>query len=214
MSNTTEIEAVLFKRSGDRYVYQSPNPWVFGRSKRYLVTEAQKAELMSLIAARRPKLRIALVMAIVLFWAAAASLIVWALSPHEDPTAIDALAIAALALIPLYLSWVAALQRQLRRIQPIIDGAPPTQERITRPELRKALSDSMSMRKSLLLALTWAFTCATQVFSLVIRNGYHPLFSDVQSWLNTFTAVLGAGLALYYLAVAIHKIESRAERRC
>src|SRR5438105_4507902 len=126
MSNTTEIEAVLFKRSGDRYVYQSPNPWVFGRSERYLVTEAQKAELMTLIAARRPNLRTMLITAGVLFWAAAASLIVWTLSPHENPTALDALAIAALVLIPPYLACVAALHWQQSRIRPIIVDAPPT----------------------------------------------------------------------------------------
>jgi len=208
MSNTSEIEAVLFKRSGDRYVYQSPNPWVFGPSKRYIVTEAQKAELIALIAARRPKQRIALVTAGILFWAAATGLIAWALSPHDNPSALDAYAILALVVIPLYLAWVVALHRQLRRIHPVIAEAPRTQELIARSELRKAMTDAMSLRKSLLLALTWAFTSATQVWALVMRNWQHPLFSDVQSYFNTFSAMLAAALALYYLAVAVRKIET------
>ena len=208
MSNTSEIEAVLFKRSGDRYVYQSPNPWVFGPSKRYLITEAQKAELIALIAAHRPKLRIALVTAGILLWAAAAGLIAWAVSPHDNPSALDAYAILALVVIPLYLAWVAALHRQLRRIHPVIAEAPPTQELIARSELHKAMTDAMSLRKSLLLALTWAFTSATQVWALVMRNWQHPLFSDVQSYFNTFSAMLAAALALYYLAVAVRKIET------
>jgi hypothetical protein len=131
------------------------------------------------------------------------------LSPHENPTGLDALAIAALVLIPGYLACVAALYKQQSRIRPIVADAPLTDERITRSELRKAMTKAMSLRKTLLLAVTWAFTCGTQVWILVIRNWYHPLFSDVQSYLNTFTAVLGAALALYYLAVAIRKIESR-----
>jgi hypothetical protein len=145
----------------------------------------------------------------ILLWAAAAGLIVWVLSPHADPTARDAFAIVALVVIPLYLAWVTALQRQLRRIRPIIAKAPPTQEQITRPELRKAMTDAMSVRKSLLLALTWAFTCATQVLTLVMRNSHHPLFSDVPSFFNAFTATVGVALALYYVAVAMRKIESR-----
>jgi hypothetical protein len=170
MSNTTEIEAVLFKRVGDHYVYQSPNPWIFGRKKQYLVTEAQKAELMKLIAARRPKLRITLITAGVLFWLAAATVIASTLSPHENPTGLDALAIAALVLIPGYLACVAALYKQQSRIRPIVADAPLTDERITRSELRKAMTKAMSLRKTLLLAVTWAFTCGTQVWILVIRN--------------------------------------------
>jgi hypothetical protein len=210
MSNASEIEAALFKRSGERYIYQAPHPWLLGRTKRYLVTEAQKAQLMTILAARRPKLRIALVAGGVSAWALAAGLIAWALSPHDNPTVTDALAITALVAIPLYLACVAALHWQLRRIRPILAEAPRTNERITRREMRKAMTGAMSVRKSLLLAATWVFVCVTQVAILVDRSWHHAaLFSNVQSYFNTFTAVLGALLALYFLAVAIRKVEAR-----
>jgi hypothetical protein len=195
---------------GGRYIYQAPHPWLFARTKRYLVTEAQKSQLMTILPARRPRLRIALVAGGVSAWAAAAGLIAWALSPHDNPTATDALAITALVLIPLYLACVAALHWQLRRIRPIVAEAPRTEERITRREMRKAMTGAMSVRKSLLLAATWAFICATQVAILVERSWHHPaLFSNVQSYFNTVTAVLGALLCLYFLAVAIRKVDSR-----
>jgi hypothetical protein len=34
MSNIAEIEAVLFKEVGGGYVFQAPNPWVFGPRSR------------------------------------------------------------------------------------------------------------------------------------------------------------------------------------
>jgi hypothetical protein len=46
MSNVAEIEAALFKQVGGGWVFQAPNPWVFGRTSRYLVNETQKAELL------------------------------------------------------------------------------------------------------------------------------------------------------------------------
>ena len=49
MSNVAEIEAVLFKQFGSGYVFLAPNPCVFGRSSRYLVNEAQKAEILAII---------------------------------------------------------------------------------------------------------------------------------------------------------------------
>jgi hypothetical protein len=51
------------------------------------------------------------------------------------------------------------------------------------------------------------------VWALVMRNWQHPLFSDVQSYFNTFTAMLAAALALYYLAVAVRKIETETSDR-
>ena len=39
------IEEAGFKRIDGGYVFQSRNPWFFGPSHRYLVDEAQKAEI-------------------------------------------------------------------------------------------------------------------------------------------------------------------------
>jgi hypothetical protein len=174
MSNVAEIEAALFKQVGGGWVFQAPNPWVFGRTSRYLVNEAQKAELLAIVTPRRPILRIAAITAGILVWAVAASTIVWAVSSHDEPTVTDALAIFALVVVPIFLALVFALQRNLRRMQRVLTGAPRTEERITPRELRHAMANAVSLRRSLLIGALWAVTCLFQVSSLVIRNGRIP----------------------------------------
>jgi len=205
MSNAREIESVLFKRVAGGNVFQAPNPWVFGRTSRHIVSDAQKAALLAIITPRRPVLRIALITAVIVAWAGVAGVIVWALSSHKDATAADVLAIVALVLVPIYLAWVVALQRNLRRMRPILADAPPTQERITNRELRRAMIDAMSMKKALLLAACWTFTSFMQVVILVTRNAHHPLFGDAQSYVALFTGVLATGLAVHYLVLAVRK---------
>ncbi len=209
MSNVAEIEAALFKQVGGGWVFQAPNPWVFGRTSRYLVNDTQKAELLAIVTPRSPVLRIAAITAGILVWAVAASTIVWAVSSHGEPTASDALAIFALVVVPIFLALVFALQRNLRRMQRVLAGAPRTEERITPRELRHAMANSL--RRSLLIGALWAVTCLFQVSSLVIRNGRHPLFGDVESYLSFVTATVAAGLAIHYLRLAIRKFRQHEE---
>lgn len=213
MSNVAEVEAVLFKRAAGGYVFQAPNPWVFGRSSRYLVNDAQKAELLAIILPRRPIRRIAAITVGILLWALAASTIVWAVSAHDQPTASDAFAIFALIAVPIFLALLVALQRNLRRMRPVLAGAPRTEERITRRELRAAMANAVSLRRSLSIGALWTTTCLLQIFTLVIRNARHPLFDDVQSYLNFTTAIVAAGLATYYLVLAIRKVRQPAAER-
>jgi hypothetical protein len=70
MSNAAEIEAVLFKPTAGGYVFQAANPWVFGPMTRYVVSEAQKSELLAIIKPRRPVLWTTGIIAGILLWAA------------------------------------------------------------------------------------------------------------------------------------------------
>ena len=209
MSDTAEIEAALFKKVGNGYVFQAPNPWVFGRSSRYLVTAAQKAELLAIVMPRRPILRVAVITTGILLWAAAASTIVWAVSGHDDPTTSDAFAMLALILVPMFLALIAALRRNLRRMQHILAAAPRTEECITRGEQRQAMANAMSFKRSLMICVLWTAASLLQLSALAIRNAQHPLFSDVQSYLNGFTAIVAAGLAAYYFSLVIRKITQK-----
>jgi NADH:ubiquinone oxidoreductase subunit K len=206
MSDAAEIEAALFKELGGGYVFQAPNRWVFGPRSRYLVTAAQKAELLAIITPRRPILKIVLITTGILLWAVAASTIVWAVSSHDDPRAGDAFAMFVLIVVPMFLALVVARQRNLRRMRRVLAAAPRTEERITNGELRCAMANAMSFKRSLIIGALWTVTCLAQVFTLVIGNARHPLLSDVQSWLNVFTAIVAAGLTAYYLSLAIRKI--------
>jgi hypothetical protein len=206
MSNAAEIEAVLFKPAVGGYVFQAPNPWVFGPTSSYIVSATQKAELLGIIRPRRPVLWIAGITVGILLWACLVATAMWAVSGHDQPTAIDFAVMTVLILIPIYLAWVTKLQRNLRRMQSILATAPRTGERIGRREMRQALATVMSLKRMLLLGALWSFSCAAQALALVARNARHPLFSDFQSYLNLFTAAVAAGLAAYYLYLAVRKI--------
>ncbi len=210
MSNVGEIEAVLFKRVAGGYIFQQPNPWLFGRSSRYIVDEAQKAAILAIIMPRRPVLRIAVITAAILLWTAAVATAVWAFgSGHDSPTAGDFVAIFGLIVVPIVGALIFALQRNLRRMRPILAGAPPTDEKITRGELRHAMANALTVKRALLIGAAWSLTCAMQAFSLVVRNARHPLFSDAQSYLNLLTALIALGLAAYYLSIAIRKLRQK-----
>src|SRR5882757_8105558 len=168
MSNVGEIEAVLFKRVAGGYIFQQPNPWLFGRSNRYIVGEAQKAAILAIIMPRRPVLRIALITVGILLWIAAVATAVWAFgSGHDSPTGGDFVAIFGLIVVPIVGALIVALQRNLRRMRPILAGAPRTDEKITRGELRHAMANALTFKRALLIGAAWSLTCAMQAFSLV-----------------------------------------------
>jgi hypothetical protein len=209
MSNAAEIEAALFKPAVGGYIFQAPNPWVFGPASSYIVSATQKAELLGIIRPRRPVLYIAGITIGILLWAGLVATAMWAVSGHDQPTAADFGIMSLLILVPIYLAWVMKLQRNLRRMQPIIAAAPRTGERIGQREMRQAMANAMSLKRTLLIGVLWSFSCLTQVFTLLLRNARHPLFSDVQSYLSFFTAAVAAGLAAYYLCLVIRKIRQQ-----
>lgn len=209
MSQAAEIEAMLFKPFGDRYVFQATSPWLFGRCERYLVTETQKRELLAIVVPRRPILRIAIVTAAVLLWTAMVALAIWAISGNDQPGTRDIVAIVVLTVVPMCGALIAMLRRNRRRMQPILANAPRTDERITSRELRKAMAAAVTVRRAVLYASLWTMVCGFQVFTLIIRNPRHPLFGDFQSYVNVFTATLAAGLAVYYLVLMVRKLRQK-----
>ena len=40
------INPILFREAPGGYVFRAPSPWMFGRGRRYFVTDAQKGELL------------------------------------------------------------------------------------------------------------------------------------------------------------------------
>jgi hypothetical protein len=206
VSHAGEIESVLFKRVPGGYVYQAGNPWVFGPATRYVVNEAQKAELLAIITPPRPWLRIAVVILVLIAIAVGTPTLMWAVSGHDEPTNIDVLVLIGLILVQMYLALVFAVRRNLRRTQPITAGLPRTEERITHRELRKAMADAMSFKRTLLIAAAWTVTFVSQCATLAIRNGQHPLLSDAQSYVTLVGAIFAAGLAVNYTVIAVRKM--------
>jgi hypothetical protein len=210
MSNVGEVQSVLFKPVPGGYIFQQPNPWLFGRSSRYIVDPAQKAAILAIIVPRLPVRRIAVITAAILLWVVVVATLVWAFgSGHDSPTAGDFVAIFGLIVVPLIAAIIAALQRNLRRMRPILAAAPRTDEKITRGELRHAMTNALTFKRALFIGAAWSLTCAMQAFSLFLRNARHPLLGDTQSYVNMFTALVAAGLAVYYLGIAIRTLRQK-----
>jgi tryptophan-rich sensory protein len=208
MSIVGEIQSMLFKQVPGGYVFQQPNPWVFGRSSRYLVSEAQKAALLAIITPRRPILTAVVILAGTLLWVAAVAIAI-AFFGHDGPTVSDVAATIVLSAVPMFVALVVALQRNLRRMRAVIADAPRTEERITHAEVRKAMANAMSMQRALLFGAVWTFLYSVQVYVLIIRNARHPLFSDAQSFVSLYLVIMAAGFAVHYLVIALRKFRQK-----
>ena len=207
-----QVEAMLFKPTPGGFIYRAPNPWIFGRADHYVVNESQKTELLGILVAPRPLLRLAVVVAGILLWGAAIGTIGWAFSSHDDPTVGDAVIMIVLTFAAMFLALHLALRHQLRRLQPILASATRTTAAITSSEIRSAVNKTTSFKSAVFAAAMFAVACAAQLFSLYIRDPRHPLFSDAQSDLSVFLVVLSSIMAIRYLGLAIGKMRQKQAR--
>lgn len=205
----SSIEAILFKPATGGFIYRAPNPWVFGAADHFLVNEAQKHDILEIVVARRPILRLAAITVALLLWGIGIGTLCWAFSGHEDPTAADVVVMIVMTIAAMFLALHGEIRRKLRRLQPILAGLPRSNEPITSAELRKAMTGSISFKAALWTGILWTVTCLSQIFVLVIRNDRHPLFADAQSWTTLFLLTAAALLAARHFHLAIRKARPR-----
>jgi hypothetical protein len=203
------IEAILFRQATGGFIYRAPNPWVFGAADHFLVNEAQKHDILEIVVARRPILRLVVITAALLLWGIAMGTLGWAFSGHEDPTATDVIVMIVMTIVAMFVALHVALRRKRRQLQPILAGLPRSNERITPVELRKAMAGSISFKAALWTGILWTVTCLSQIFVLVIRNERHPLFGDAQSYTTLFLLTVAALLAARHFHLAIRKAGPR-----
>jgi hypothetical protein len=207
--NRRQLEAMLFKQVPGGFIYRAPNPWIFGCAKHYLVNEAQKAELLRIVVAPRPMLRLAAIVALVLLWVVAMTTIVWAFSGHADPTAGDAVIMSISTFSAMFLAMHFALRRKLEQVQPILAHAKRTPATITAREMRIAVNKTTSLKGAVIFGAVWAFACATQVSNLVISNPRHPLFSDIQSDISLLIVTVSAVMVIRHFRLVIRKMRQK-----
>ena len=109
-----------------------------------------------------------------------------------------AIVVPMLAVFPL-IGWV-----QLRRMRPILSCARPSSERISLRDVGRAMKQTYTRKKALMLAAAWLFSGAMQVVTLAVRQHSHPLFGDGLSYLNVFTLVMAVALAAKFIRIAIN----------
>ena len=144
------FSAALFKPVQGGWVYRSPNPWIFGDTPHYLLNDAQKAQIGAIVLPRRPALLGTLLIIAIFAWVMVVATIVWAFGSGQDnPTAKDALTMAVLIVFPLFAAVPLFAWIQRRRIQPILAGAPLTNERFTSVELLQRANAMTSTKQAL-----------------------------------------------------------------
>ena len=204
-----QIGALLFKPTSVGFIYRAPNPWIFGRTEHYVVNETQKGELLGILVAPRPVLRLAVIVAGILLWAVAMGTIAWAFSPHEDPTVGDVVIMIVLTFAALFLALHLALRHKLRRLQPILAGATRTTAVITSSEMRSAMNKTTSLKSAVFTATMFARLRGSALHSL--SSPRHPLFSDVQSDLSVFLLALSTIMLIRFLSLAVGKMRRRKQ---
>lgn len=114
-----------FKPVPGGYVFRVGSPWLFGRMRFYVVNEAQRAELESILTARgihRARGYILLISLVVLV--SAATMIVGYVSGQREPTALDAAILFGLLPFYVYGAFVLAKLPMARRLKPLIARLP------------------------------------------------------------------------------------------
>jgi hypothetical protein len=131
---------VVFKPVAGGYVYRRPTAWLFGSSKHFLVTEAQKAAILAVLAAAtRSVLWVAGLTWLALSALLATALTLWAYRSGHYVRGLDGISVLVAMMLSVYPAFVASRQAMLRRLRPILAMLAPTNERITSREERDAI---------------------------------------------------------------------------
>jgi hypothetical protein len=196
-------EAIMFKAVPDGYLFRAPNPWVFGRARFYLVNAAQKAELLAIITARSQ----------LVFWVALVALIgastaaIACGSGHDNPTAGDAIIMLALIPVWIYAALLISIRPTARRLQPLLAGLPPTDQRITALDLRMAVRKTISFGQYIALGVSQAIMSAAFIVLVWQKTdgGRVSVFQDGGVLIFAFVAVVFVVSSISFLVAAVSK---------
>jgi hypothetical protein len=154
------IEATRFKPAAGGFVFRMPSIWMFGRAEHYLVSEAQKAELLSILAPRRPVLR---VLVILLLIALAAGVMVLTVrtfgSGARTMTLGDHMIMAAIAITIVAASLAMERMRGRYRVEQIVMPLLRTDETISYCDRHHAMlgATPLGLKITMLVASSFAF---------------------------------------------------------
>ncbi len=207
--NTQQIESIWFKKVPDGYVFRAPKRWLFGGTDQYLVTEAQKAEIVQILA--RVQVNRPVTMGLILGAVLVIVVMAWAYFGFHDrePKITDYLLLAGgvLASIFALLQVFAWVQRY--RLSPILAQLPRSSERISFGEMKAAMQKNRSLKDSILIGSSQAFLFAVALLNIglnvgqTIAKGHAPF----NLYAFSFVAILSGWGAFTYLRRALRKAE-------
>jgi hypothetical protein len=202
------IEEAAFKRSADGgYVFQARNPWFFGPSRRYVVDEAQKAEIAGCIRETLRRIRPYVFVAAVGIPAVLAAGIFWLLT-RGSATAGN-IFVLTLAVFGPYVGLIHVYS--MRRLQPLIARLPRTQERIGAGEATRTFAVKMSSKLLLLMFLGPALLVVANALILVgAALDHRPLHNPQMFVFATAMCVISVAYSSYLMIVRARENRSVA----
>jgi hypothetical protein len=204
MLTAVEIEASRFKAVPGGYLYEVANPWLFAPARRYIVSEAQKAELLAITAT--PGQWLFIVHVATFAWISTAVLIHATLFGLKSSTWAHGLISVALASVPMYVWAVFSLFLHQARIRPILAAATPTTDRFTSPERVVAILKAFTPGWLIFFAAASAFGALGQLARLLYQMN-DPLIAGTALLMSGFYIAANVGLTVLFLILL------RAKRR-
>jgi hypothetical protein len=198
------MEEAPFKRVEGGYVFQARNPWFFGRSRHYLVNEAQKAAIAACLRDALRKLKPWVIVAMVVLPLLLCGGVVLLLALGEA-TFVNTFAFMLAVFVP-YTAWTHIYI--VRRLRPLIAGLPRTNQKITLGEglTNFVVHMSFKFRLLLLCAAIMSVIGSLMILADALIDGHF-----VRSFLVIAPTMILGGLGAVYLGKAM--INSARARR-
>src|SRR5437016_3583003 len=163
-----QIEAVTFQPVPGGYLYREP----FRRSSKarhYLVSEAQKAQLIALTIPRRPVLFQIALWGTLCAMVALACVAIWLYTGHDNPTALDTIAMVVLTIAQLIIAFAVLRWWKLRRLRPLLATLPLSDLKISQSAMRAAGANAMSGKQLMVAGVASACAATAALVSGVIQ---------------------------------------------
>jgi uncharacterized membrane protein YdbT with pleckstrin-like domain len=123
MSNNRQmIAAAHVEPAAVGFAIRTPN--LFGPAHHYLVDEIQKAEIIAMMITRRPVLKRAVLVMVLVMWIMALASLVWLYGAGRDnPTPTDLMVMTVLTVAPMVTALYLALRHVMHPLRPGFSGA-------------------------------------------------------------------------------------------
>jgi hypothetical protein len=198
-----------FKPTEGGYIFQCPNPWLFGRMRRYLVNEAQKETLAACL--RQRQRFILWLMAIYLLIAFGLTSLFQSMTSTLDPQTPGVYAVLALTMLVMFGLAMAPHLYLMRKIGPLLAQLPPTEHGIS---LREQIFGVAAVISNLHLVLGGGggFLIAVANAKTIAEELYEGRVDSQLIW-SGFGLLAGALFMSYFVYLAILKRKLKRKTR-
>jgi hypothetical protein len=209
---TDNRETLWFKQVPEGYVFRAPTPWIFGRARYFLVNEAQKAQLVAVLTARSQFATLTIVMlSFLAMFGASITAVVYAAG--DDYAVGIFVATIVLALLTLYAALLIVTLPLAGRVEPLLAGLAPTDQRITAADRRAAAQKQIWLPGHLTLVASQMILSAMFFVQAMHATGGNPaaIFHGLAAFSSTFAGCCFAFSSIVLLIPALKKLRQGSQ---